>query len=273
MGPTNNGLAVGGGAKKPHGPPCSEQKIEKKTKNPKQHQRLGGRKKSIVPSASSILLELLDRNAKERTAESRITSSVTAPSMSANNGVRSVAAAANSEKIGVSNPAAPAPGDASSSLGGNPHRGVPPSMPQQNPKSVVPQLMDIYDDLAQSSTPQTNVSLPPPLPNPTMPKGAYHPSSQHQSFDGASSQPLDRSGQRRISAAAAALSRSASARARRSKKVKANETEQPSRKKGKTCSTDQRWSKRFTWPDEASASFVCHESFASMILCSQNVFD
>lgn len=134
------------------------------------------------------------------------------------------------------------------------------STSQRDPKSVVPQLMDIYDDLKQSSTPQTTTLQ---LPQNPMPKGVYY-SGSHKSFNS-----LSHTNQRNVGRKSSgsqfnsggvvpATTTSGTAKSRKSApyQVMANETEeynskqQASRKKGKTSDTDQRWSKRFSWPDE-----------------------
>lgn len=146
----------------------------------------------------------------------------------------------------------------------------------QNPKSVVPQLMDIYDDLAQSSTPQTVNNGAGVAPMPALPqvsaKGSYYSSSYDSaSPDAAGAVAARRASQQHASSLASTASVLSSVRSRRaataqqqtSKKTKA-ETElddsgrsmgSTSRKKGKSSNTDQRWSKRFTWPDEVRIVF------------------
>jgi len=140
------------------------------------------------------------------------------------------------------------------------------STSQRNPKSVVPQLMDIYDDLKQSSTPQTTTLQ---LPQNHMPKGVYY-SGSHKSFNSLSHTNQRNVGRKRSSSqfssggVVPATTTSGTAKSRKStpNQVMANETEeynakqQASRKKGKTSDTDQRWSKRFSWPDELHRDFV-----------------
>ena len=82
--------------------------------------------------------------------------------------------------------------------------------PSTQEMSVVGPLMGVFEDLIKSSTPQV-----PPMA-----------ASNHGNI---SSRPI------------------------RSKKSRLNDTDSgtaPKRRKGKTSSDDQRWSKRFTWPDE-----------------------
>ena len=98
----------------------------------------------------------------------------------------------------------------------NTHRGsgttaVPQSTQE---KSVVGPLMGVFEDLIKSSTPQV-----PPL-------SASNPMGSKRGSD---------------------------SRAMRSKKSRLNDSDSssaPKRRKGKTSTDDQRWSKRFTWPDE-----------------------
>ena len=118
---------------------------------------------------------------------------------------------------------------------------------------------------AQSSTPQTTVLQIPPSSD----SGRRSRNSPKIQCDGSvvvSSAP-----------AAAAFARSS----RSTKKVKANEMEGDqqqqagSRKKGKTSSTDQRWSKRFTWPDEVGIKETSVFSFRLLqktLTCAQHQF-
>lgn len=158
-------------------------------------------------------------------------------------------------------------------------------------QSVVPQLMDIYNDLAQSSTPQTTSSLT----TATMPHNQqFHLQQQHgggglaagttnnrisarDSMGSSSSQASKGSASKRRRARSGSTS-SSNNRLRRSNntapgptksndanvaKIKSeNSFEQQGSskqssssnrgKKGKVSSADNRWSKRFTWPDEVS---------------------
>ena len=240
-----------------------------------------GKPKRIIHSASSIVLELLEQTAKQRLSESRIMAPPNTPSTAtpaANNDNSEIimsinhpaAATASVEAAGINNHL---DGNQASSSSSN-------NNPQQNPKSVVPQLMDIYDDLTQSSTPQTTT-----VPGLPLPKGVYY-SGNHQSFDTSSSQTSnERSGSRRRSGSksqytngggvasstvpatttSSTTSRSQPQRKSTNKKVKASEMMMDeeylpnkqgggSRKKGKTSSADPRWSKRFTWPDEVGTA-------------------
>ena len=83
-------------------------------------------------------------------------------------------------------------------------------------RSVVGPLMGVFEDLIKSSTPQV-----PPLST-SNPMGVKRGSDSD-------SRPM------------------------RSKKSRLNDSDSstaPKRRKGKTSTDDQRWSKRFTWPDE-----------------------
>lgn len=192
------------------------------------------------------------------------------------------------------------PGKVLSAMVGLP--GGPSSSTTTAPKqSVVPQLMDIYNDLAQSSTPQTTSSLT----TATMTHyQQFHHQQQHQQqqqgassggglaaattnnttssvrdsgIGSSSSQASKGSQSKRRRARSGSTSSSTNNRAHRSNnttattksvnttKIKSeNSFEQQgggagkqsstsSRgKKGKVSSADNRWSKRFTWPDEVS---------------------
>ena len=109
----------------------------------------------------------------------------------------------------------------------------------QNPQSVVPQLMDIYSDLAQSSTPQTNFNSS--VPSITMSSSNY-PSSTPMLPPPSSTRSTS--------------STSISSLKRRTSSNTTN-TANTSRKRGKTASSDKRWSKRFTWPDDVSEIYTC----------------
>ncbi|KAL7485587.1 hypothetical protein ACHAW6_011176 [Cyclotella cf. meneghiniana] len=143
-------------------------------------------------------------------------------------------------------------------------------------ESVVPDLMEVYDALTQSSTPQTGavpVSVSDKeeakkgvnlysnnggkqLPNPPSPalapivdsstRSSYRSRSARSggSSDGSYS---DSTGSKRKSSVSAAEV----AKTRRAKKMK---SEDPPKKK--SAPTDSRWSKRFTWPDELHRDFV-----------------
>jgi hypothetical protein len=126
---------------------------------------------------------------------------------------------------------------------------------QQNSISVVPQLMDIYTDLAQSSTPQTSTGIPQfPSAAPQLQSGSdgvCYSGNKHRYVD-IYSQKNDRGSQRGSHTSPITTTHS-------SKKAKATEIEEchlskqgVNRKKGKTSAADQRWLKRFTWPDEVS---------------------
>mmetsp|Transcript_3018 Transcript_3018/g.6439 ORF Transcript_3018/g.6439 Transcript_3018/m.6439 type:complete len:1543 (+) Transcript_3018:112-4740(+) len=172
---------------------------------------------------------------------------------------------------------------------------------QRQNKSVVPDLMEVYDAMTQSSTPQT-ISL----------QGVYYPNQKSNSgttgtnvsidagetaaHDGTGKQTdVPSAASRRTSARRTQLtnyaeddtsesgssrtnkrktisrsnsttitapSGASAAKTRRAKKAKsdtsnnASEDNDDNRKKGKVSSTDQRWSKRFTWPDELHRDFV-----------------
>ena len=166
----------------------------------------------LKPSASSCVLELLDITAKRKRSESQMNMS-SSPSIPQDTN----ATAANSS-------ATQAAGNSAGVV-----------KQPQNPKSVVPQLMDIYSDLAQSSTPQittvsTNLNSVPAMTlsssNPPMlpPPSSTRPTS---------------------STSISSLKRNTS-----------SNTSNTSRKRGKTASSDKRWSKRFTWPDDVSGICV-----------------
>ena len=224
-------------------------------------------KKLLTPSASSIVLELLGRTAKQKSSELGI---ITTPLLSA------VRCNHNTAQImSVNNPVTITSEGAGD---GNPPINLPPSNQKPNHNSVVPQLMDIYDDLAQSSTPQTtNMPSVPMTQAPSTMGGVHYPG--YLSLD-SNSQTSERSTRRRsgsqsphtaAEADASSASLVALARARRTNvKFKADDdleehhggnvgSKQPVRKKGKVSSTDNRWSKRFTWPDEVRTghSTVC----------------
>ncbi len=178
---------------------------------------------------------------------------------------------------------------------------IPSATPSAgNSRSVVPQLMDIYDDLTQSSTPQTtnlsSVVTMPPLPPPSM-KVSSGPFSQGygSNEDGGegSSQASARNTRTRSSSGSTTLpttssiASAASVRGLRSK-TKAKEPEpqreefpssgstgsgsgsgrQPLRKKGKSSNSDNRWSKRFTWPDEVCNFLLLHDFERKMFVVS-----
>jgi hypothetical protein len=208
-------------------------------------------KKLLTTSASSIVLELLGRMEKQKSSELGIIISPSPPP--AVSGNRSTAQMSAKNPVGLTSGGA---GD------GNP---MAPS--NQTHHSVVPQLMDIYDDLAQSSTPQTTNMSSAPMTQAPMTMGGVHYSG-YLSYD-SNSQSSERSNQRRSDsqsqdAAAEGDPSSATsvalARARRTNaRFKAEGLEelyggskQPVRKKAKVSSADSRWSKRFTWPDEVS---------------------
>ncbi|KAL7551953.1 hypothetical protein ACHAWF_015878, partial [Thalassiosira exigua] len=219
----------------------------------------GSQSSSIVPSASSIVLELLERTEKRRKSEKQMNS----PGRHGNDdNDPSAAENENPSEMSVGKPVAAAATEGSNSKVAPP-AGAPP--PPQNPKSVVPKLMDIYDDLAQSSTPQTPVARMPPPPQAQMPTGVYYSGS----YDSAASQGSDKGGHMRGSSAAMMRYArgghlpppprhvGAAASRRPSKKMRTeSDTEGASRKKGKTSNADPRWSKRFTWPDELHRDFV-----------------
>ncbi|KAL3791602.1 hypothetical protein HJC23_012192 [Cyclotella cryptica] len=143
-------------------------------------------------------------------------------------------------------------------------------------ESVVPDLMEVYDALTQSSTPQTG-AVPPPksvgdkeeakkrvdlysnkggkqLPNPPSPapppivdsstRSSYRSrTARSGSSDGSYS---DSTGSKRKSSVSAAEI----AKTRRAKKMKSEDPQK------KSAPADSRWSKRFTWPDELHRDFV-----------------
>jgi hypothetical protein len=227
------------------------------------------KKKPLTTSASSIVLELLGRTAKHKSSELGIITTSTL-----------LGGSHNTPIMIANNPGVNTSGGA---VDGNPINLAPSKQkPNHNShNSVVPQLMDIYDDLAQSSTPQTNNMSSVPMTQAPMIMGGVHYSG-YQSLD-SNSQISERSNRRRSgsqsphTAADADHSSATSlalARARRANaSFKADDSEehyggskQPPRKKGKVSSSDNRWSKRFTWPDEVSAwpSFCdlwCHVCF------------
>lgn len=254
------------------------------------------KRKSLIPSASSLVLELLGRAAESPSIMSTTHTSIGGipldhpPSvavvtshgseMSLNNNSADV----SMEDLGNSN-------DIIMNGSRVPVAAIPSATPSAgNPHSVVPQLMDIYDDLTQSSTPQTtNLSsmvTMPPLPPPSM-KISSGPFSQGYGYGSneeggeGSSQASARNSRTRSSSGSTTLPTTSSiasvtsARGLRSK-TKAKEPEpqseefpssgstgsgsgsgrQPMRKKGKSSNSDNRWSKRFTWPDELHRDFV-----------------
>lgn len=242
------------------------------------------KKSIIVPSASSIVLDFLEHSAKQKIHESQMTST---PAPAAHISANAAAAIVNADMSIANNhtPATAAANAAEAADGNNAQSSaVPAPPPQQGHQSVVPQLMDIYDDLTQSSTPQTvpqhqypAITAPAPMtslpPVPGIPQGVYYsgsassqasvnrstlhrPVSRGQYGSGGVVYSSTTSAPAPIasSVAAAATARSKS---RYTKKTKAEEhqpgQQQVSRKKGKTTSSDQRWSKRFTWPDAVSA--------------------
>jgi hypothetical protein len=199
------------------------------------------------------------------------------------------------------------PGKVLSAMVGIP--GGPSSSTTTAPKqSVVPQLMDIYNDLAQSSTPQTTSSLP----TATMTHyQQFHHQQQHHhqqqqgvssggglaaaattnntssvrdsTMGSSSSQASKGSQSKRRRARSGSTSSSTNNRAHRSnnttnatattKSVNATNIKSEHSfehqggggagkqsstsnrgKKGKVSSADNRWSKRFTWPDEVSST-------------------
>ncbi|KAL9190977.1 hypothetical protein ACHAXT_000683 [Thalassiosira profunda] len=172
----------------------------------------GARKpKPIPPSTSSVLLELLEHQKTEPLAAS--------PK------AKVAAAAAAHQNMSGSNP----------SNGGEGGSADDP---------IVPRLLDIYEDLAQSSTPQTSLGAP---PLPPLPRGVYRHHAQQghgQPYTAASARP--RRAAKRPRAAEEAPERVASA----------GRGGGGGRKKGKGSGADQRWSKRFTWPDELHRDFV-----------------
>lgn len=102
----------------------------------------------------------------------------------------------------------------------NTHRGSgTTSVPQSTQeKSVVGPLMGVFEDLCKSSTPQV-----PPLS-----VGSKRGSESN-------SRPM---------------------RSKKSRLSDSDNSNAPKRRKGKTSTDDQRWSKRFTWPDEVR-KFAC----------------
>ena len=80
-------------------------------------------------------------------------------------------------------------------------------------KSVVGPLMGVFEDLIKSSTPQL-----PPL-------STSHPMG---------------------------VKSGGSVRTKKTRSSDTDSSRPPKRRKGKTSTDDQRWSKRFTWPDEVS---------------------
>lgn len=174
-------------------------------------------------------------------------------------------------------------------------------------QSVIPQLMDIYNDLAQSSTPQTTSSLT--TATMTQYQQFHQQQQQHQeqggsgggglaagttnntisardfSMGSSSSQASKGSASKRRRARSGSTS-SSNNRVRRSNNTAPGPTKRNDAnvatiksensfeqqgdavkqslssnrgKKGKVSSADNRWSKRFTWPDEVSMSDVLKE--------------
>jgi len=218
-------------------------------------------KKLLTPSASSIVLELLGRTAKQKSSELGI---IITPSASS-----AVRCNHNTAQMSANNPVVPNTSEGAGD--GNPPINLPPSKQKPNHNSVVPQLMDIYDDLAQSSTPQTTTMSSVPMTQAQSTMGGVHYPG-YLSLD-SNSQTSERSTRRRsgsqsphtaAEADASSATSVALARARRTNaKFKAYDdleehyggsvgSKQPVRKKGKVSSADNRWSKRFTWPDEVS---------------------
>jgi len=287
LGVQSDGGSIGDGEAKNKVPDKSGGVVKERDRSSANAEEVGGRKKekSIVPSASSIVLELLERTQNRRISESQMLVSPGAPPAHHSNPIT----AANKQichnnNMSNGNPNGATGGDnggASTNTGyqtQHQSQASAPSNSQQGHKSVVPQLMDIYDDLTQSSTPQTvphnaNAGPMPALPHNAqqapMPKGVYYTGSQ--SFGTTSSRNSERTTKRRSNSrsqypgggvVSATLSSVAAARSLRSagKRPKTNEVEeclprQATRKKGKSSAADQRWSKRFTWPDEVSV--VC----------------
>jgi hypothetical protein len=229
--------------------------------------------KTLTNSASSIVLELLGRTAKHKSSElGRIITTPTLPGGDQNTAIMS----ANNPGVNTSGGA----------VDGNPINSAPSKQkPNHNShNSVVPQLMDIYDDLAQSSTPQTNNMSSMPMTQAPMTMSGVHYSG-YQFLD-SNSQISERSNRRRSGsqsphpAAEADDSLGASVALARTRRVnasfKADDSEdhygggkQPPRKKGKISSSDNRWSKRFTWPDEVSGRpLYCDLFFASVLMIS-----
>lgn len=79
-------------------------------------------------------------------------------------------------------------------------------------KSVVGPLMGVFEDLIKSSTPQ-------------LPLATSHPMG---------------------------VKSGGSVRTKKTRSSDTDSSRAPKRRKGKTSTDDQRWSKRFTWPDEVS---------------------
>lgn len=230
-------------------------------------------KKLLTPSASSIVLELLGRTAKQKSLELGIIATPSLPS--------AVRCNHNTAHMSANNPVTITSEGAGD---GNPPINLPPSNQKPNHNSVVPQLMDIYDDLAQSSTPQTTtISSVPMTQAPSTMGGVHYPG--YPSLD-SNSQTSERSTRRRsgsqsphtaAEADASSATSVALARARRTNATfKADDDleehhggKQPVRKKGKVSSADNRWSKRFTWPDEVStghSNVLCGGLIASVQL-------
>jgi SHAQKYF class myb-like DNA-binding protein len=140
-----------------------------------------------------------------------------------------------------------------------------------NSESVVPDLMQVYDALTQSSTPQPGgvhpplstggaaehvnyypntgghqVILPPALPHVSI---ATRQSSQQRSRSLKSGGSSDES----YSDTSGSKRKSPTEFAKPSRRIKKGKQEDS---KKKSAPTDSRWSKRFTWPDELHRDFV-----------------
>jgi hypothetical protein len=217
-------------------------------------------KKLLTPSASSLVLELLGRTAKQKTSELGIITTPLLPSAVKGEHITSHMSANNPVTVNSGRA-----GDTESPMN------LTPSNQKPNHNSVVPQLMDIYDDLAQSSTPQTtNMSSAAMTQTPSAMGGVHY--SGCLSLDSIS-QTSERSTRRTSGSQSSHTATEADpssatsvalARVRRTNaRFKADDdleehhggnvgSKQPVRKKGKVSSADNRWSKRFTWPDEVS---------------------
>ena len=174
------------------------------------------KRKALQPSASSCVLELLDITAKRKASESQMKMTLS-PSIPQDTNATAANSTASSTQAAGNNGVVKQP---------------------QNPQSVVPQLMDIYSDLAQSSTPQTNFNSS--VPSITMSSSNY-PSSTPML-------PPPSSTRSTSSTSLSSLKRKTSSNT--------TNTANTSRKRGKTASSDKRWSKRFTWPDDVSEVYI-----------------
>ena len=172
--------------------------------------------KTLQPSASSCVLELLDITEKRKASESQMKMTLS-PSIPQDTNATAENSSASSTRAAGNNGVVKQP---------------------QNPQSVVPQLMDIYSDLAQSSTPQTNFNSS--VPSITMSSSNY-PSSTPML-------PPPLSTRSTSSTSISSLKRKTSSNT--------TNTANTSRKRGKTASSDKRWSKRFTWPDDVSEIYT-----------------